>query len=185
MADIAWTGYALQMFTAEQREAATQGLPDPTGNLGGPIPVVPPTVSGGSSTGLPIRITGPGIPASGYDPNNPTDLNKLWELGWRFEAGRWIAPGSPGVPATPDQVLASSGGRAPGSLASVSVVSSIAGGSVLGVTVPGAPAVALPSWVGGRIGHVVRSGGTRPESGGQLRIVKGEGHKYPWTNVVK
>lgn len=180
MADIAWSAYALAMFTPEERAAAVAVVPnDP------PIQHVPqpPVVQGPVNTGLGLRITGPGIPVSGYDPNKPDEQAKLFVLGWRFEAGRWIAPGSPGVASTPDQVAAS-GGRPPG-LSSLTSVSSIAGGSVLGVTVPAAPAVMLPEWVGGRIGHVIRSGGTRPESGGVLRIIKGEGHKYAWTRVVR
>lgn len=185
MADVTWSAYALAMFTPEQRAAAMNVGGDQLteGGTGGrPITV-------GSSlnpvySGLPQIVTGPGIPASGLNPNNPSEAAQLYALGWTFQQGAWRAPASPGVAQTPTQVLASSGGRAPG-LSAVQSVSGIGGGSVLGSTVPAAPAVMLPSWVGGRIGHVVRSGGTRPESGGQPRIIKGEGHKYPWTNVVK
>lgn len=183
MADISWSAYALQMFTPEQRAAAVTAVPDPPRPITPPLPEPIPT-GGVMSVAGGVRITGPGIPATGYDPNKPSDLNALYALGWRFENGSWIAPGSPGVAASPDQVLAGGGARPPG-LASVQSASSIAGGSVLGNAVPAAPAVMLPTWVGGAIGHIIRSGGTRPESGGTLRVVKGEGHKYSWTRVVR
>lgn len=49
----------------------------------------------------------------------------------------------------------------------------IQGASVLGVTVPNAPPVLLPSFVGGRLGRVEIAGGMRPESGGTERVVIG------------
>lgn len=176
MADITWSAYALAMFTPEERAAAAAvtyvppetSKPLPVPPIGGQVGVV-------DSTNY--------SPIAGLDPNKPGDLQKIYAAGWRYEQGRWLN-GTNGVAATPDQVLAGNGGRPPG-LSSVSTVSSVAGGSVLGVSVPAAPAVMLPMWVGGAIGHVTRSGGTRPESGGTLRIIKGEGHKYSWTRVVR
>lgn len=182
MADIAWSAYALAMFTPEERAAAVNAVPeDPPARIIATPVVTQPNVT---STGLGLRITGPGIPASGYDPNKPSELQALYALGWRFEAGKWIAPGSTGQVATPDQVAQQTSSKGPG-LSSVTGVSTFGSGSVLGVSVPAAPAVMLPTWVGGAIGHIIRSGGTRPESGGMLRIIKGEGHKYAWTKIVR
>lgn len=187
MADVGWSAYALAMFTPEQLRAAAGGFENDSSGAVTYEPIDENTYyikPAAVNTGLGLRITGPGIPVGGYDPNVPAEDKKLRELGWRFEAGKWIAPGSLGTAATADGVAVSSGNKGVG-VSSVVSVSTIAGSSVLGVTVPGAPPVLLPRWVGGAIGHVVRSGGTRPESGGTLRIIKGEGHKYSWTRVVR
>lgn len=178
MADITWSAYALAMFTPEERAAAVAAtiVPEDTSRPlppGTPIPPVQATIGVNALS-----------PVPGLDPNTADGIAKLWALGWRYEGGVWIAAGSPGVVATPDEVARSNGGRAPG-LSSVTSASTFATGSVLGVQVPAAPPALLPSWVGGAVGHVVRSGGTRPESGGVLRIIKGEGHKYSWTRVVR
>lgn len=173
MADIAWSAYALAMFTPEQRAAAVNVLPDDP--VIRPVPIPPPGASAVQQTGLGIRITGPGIPPEGWDPNKPAEAAQIMALGWRFESGRWIAPGSLGTAATPDGILAGGGGGRVG-LSSVSQAISIAGGSVLGTTVPTAPPVLLPSFVGGRLGVVRIGGGMRPESGGTpKRVVMGPG----------
>lgn len=184
MADIAWSAYALAMFTPEERAAAMAAVPDP--GLPPVQPPLPPVIPVGGEMSVVggIRITGPGIPPEGYNPNDPKQITKLYELGWTFQNGKWFAPKAPGVPVTPTEALATTGGRAPG-LSSIVPLSAIAGGSVLGVTVPAAAPVLLPSWVGGRVGTVRRSGGTRPESGGTPQIVRGFGPREAWQRVVR
>lgn len=157
MADIAWTGYALAMFTPEQLARAAAGQPTFVPDEGVLRPIPPPATPAAASV-IQGRVT---IDGMSYDPNTPQQLAFILSRGWRYEGGRWIAPGSLGVAATPDQDPA----RPPG-LASIPSASSIAGASVLGTTVPYAPPVLLPTWVGGRVGVVRMGGGMRPESGG-------------------
>jgi len=162
MADIVWSAYALAMFTEEQRAAAAGAVdtyvpPDPPSR---PIPTPPPPA--------PNTIA---VIVDGLNPNIPAQLNELYRRGWRFENGRWfqLAPGAQGTSTIPpgDPV----GGRV--GYASVPSQAVIQGGSVLGYSVPVAPAVLLPSFVGGRLGRVEIAGGMRPESGGQERVIIG------------
>lgn len=167
MADISWSAYALAMFTPEQRAAAVNAVYEPPDDVQ-PIPPPPPPATSGN-IGFLVQVG-----SRLLNPNLPNELQLIHAAGWRYEGGRWIAPGSQGVAATPDQVAA--GGSRPPGLSSVAPVSFIPGGSVLGTTVPTAPAVLLPSFVGGRLGVVRIGGGMRPESGGTpRRVVMGPG----------
>lgn len=49
----------------------------------------------------------------------------------------------------------------------------VGGGAILGYTVPVAPPVLLPSFVGGNLGAVRLGEGMRPESGGTERVIFG------------
>lgn len=167
MADIAWSAYALAMFTPEQRAAAVNAVYEPPDDVTLIPPPLPPATSG--SLGFLVQVG-----SRLLNPNVPGELQEIHAAGWRYEGGRWIAPGSPGIAATPDQVVAGGGGRV--GLSSVAPQTVIPGGSVLGTTVPIAPAVLLPSFVGGRLGVVRIGGGMRPESGGTpRRVVMGPG----------
>lgn len=163
MADIAWTAYALAMFTPEQLAAAAAGrtwVPDD-----GSKPLPPP--------GLP-----PAPPL--YPPvgsQGSIDPDQMFADGFVYVGGKWVRPDS-------QEAKVASGGPKPTG-ASYASASSFGGGSVLGYSVPQAPAVLLPSFVGGRIGTVRRSGGLRPESGGTPRIVKGIGPRPRWLGVVR
>lgn len=182
VADITWSAYALAMFTPEERAAAVAAVYEPPEDIR-PIPPVVPS-AGQISSGLGIRITGPGIPASGYDPNKPSELKELHRLGWRFEAGRWIPPGALGLAADSDGAIAASGARPPG-VSSVISASTVQGASVLGSIVPFAPPVLLPSFVGGRVGVVRIGGGMRPESGGNPdRIRFGDPNLLPVVRMM-
>lgn len=167
MADITWSAYALAMFTPEQRAAAVNATYEPVDYVA-PIPPPPaPATAGG--LGFLVQVG-----SRLLNPNLPNELKEITAAGWRYEGGRWIAPGALGTAATPDQVLAQTGGRI--GLSSVAPVSFIPGGSVLGTQVPVAPSVLLPSFVGGRLGVVRIGGGMRPESGGTpRRVVMGPG----------
>lgn len=167
MADIAWSAYALAMFTPEQRAAAVNAVYEPVEDTRPIPPPAPPASAGG--LGFLVQVG-----SRLLNPNLPNELREIMAAGWRYEGGKWIAPGSLGTVATPDQVLAQTGGRI--GLSSVAPVSFIPGGSVLGTQVPVAPAVLLPSFVGGRLGTVRIGGGMRPESGGTpRRVVMGPG----------
>jgi len=162
MADIAWSAYALAMFTEEQRAAAVSAgstfIPDEPRR---PIPPPPPTPTG---------YVG-GFIVDGLNANIPEQAAELFRRGWRFENGVWtrLAPGAQGTATVPpgDPM----GGRI--GFASVASQAVIQGGSVLGYNVPVAPAVLLPSFVGGRLGRVEIAGGMRPQSGGQERVIIG------------
>lgn len=169
MADITWSAYALAMFTPQQRAAAVNAVYEPPEILQ-PLPPPPTPPQGGSTIGFLVQVGGRLL-----NPNIPGELQAIHAAGWRYEAGQWIAPGSPGRAATPDQVAAGGGVR-PSSLSSVSSASAVQGASVLGTTVPFAPPVLLPSFVGGRMGVIRIGGGMRPEAGGTpKRIVMGPG----------
>lgn len=155
MADISWSAYALAMFTPEQRAAAVAAAYEPP-DTSRPIPVPQPRLPVESSSSSPIP---------GLDPNNPADIRAIFAAGWRYEGGRWLN-GSLGVTANPDGMVNS--GRPAGAFFQVASV--IPGGSVLGYQVPTAPAVLLPSFVGGRLGRVSLGEGLRPESGGSERV---------------
>jgi len=163
MADIVWSAYALAMFSEEQRAAAVAAgqtfVPDEPRR---PIPPPPPAPTG---------YVG-GFIVDGLNANIPEQQAELFRRGWRFENGVWtrLAPGAQGTAVVPpgDPV----GGRI-GSASVVSTQAVIQGASVLGHTVPVAPAVLLPSFVGGRLGRVEIAGGMRPESGGQERVIIG------------
>lgn len=168
MADIAWSAYALAMFTPEQRAAAVSATYEPPDDVT-PIPPPPPPANFGGGLGFLVQV-GTRL----LDPNKPNELQAIMAAGYRYESGRWIGPGAAGVAATADQAAASGGTRV--GLSSVAPVSFIPGGSVLGTQVPLAPAVLLPSFVGGRTGEIRMAGGMRPASGGTpKRIVMGPG----------
>lgn len=167
MADVTWSAYALAMFTLEQRAAAVAATYEPVEEVRPIWPVTP------VGAGLPAEVF-PGSPILSLNPNDARDLAELFRLGWRYEGGRWIAAGAPGTVATPDQVLTQTGSRV--GLSSVAPVSFVPGASVLGTIVPIAPAVLLPSFVGGRLGDIRMGGGMRPQHGGTpKRIVMGPG----------
>jgi len=154
VADITWSAYALAMFTPEERAAAAAVTYEPPDNS---TPIPP----GGPR--LPVESSG-SSPIPGLNPNNPADLQRIMAAGWRYDGGRWLN-GSLGVLANPDGVSA---GRPSGAFFQTAAV--IPGGSVLGYTVPTAPAVLLPSFVGGRLGALRMGEGLRPESGGTDRV---------------
>jgi len=162
MADIAWSAYALAMFTEEQRAAAAGAvstfIPDEPRR---PIAPPPPTPTG---------YVG-GFIVDGLNANIPSEAAEIFRRGWRFEGGRWIAPGNTGSAVVPPGDPGSTMGRV--GMATVTSTAVIPGGSVLGVTVPTAPPVLLPSFVGGRLGRVEIAGGMRPESGGTERVIIG------------
>lgn len=149
----------MAMFTEEQRAAAVAAVYEPPEIL---RPIPPPAGPAAPSLAASALIQ---VGGRLLDPNKPGEQAEIFAAGWRFEAGRWIAPGSLGQVATPDQA-ARVGASRPSSISSVPSASSVQGGSVLGTTVPVAPPVLLPSFVGGRIGVVRIGGGMRPESGG-------------------
>lgn len=162
MADITWSAYALAMFTEEQRNAAAGAgtyVPDePRRPIPPPLPAAPSLAQGAIVDGL--------------NANIPSELAQLMARGWRYENGSWtkIPVGYPGTAVVPP------GDPAPGGrvgMATVFTQAVIQGASVLGVTVPNAPPVLLPSFVGGRLGRVEIAGGMRPESGGQERVIIG------------
>lgn len=167
MADIAWSAYALAMFTPEQRAAAVQAIPEDPPGLPPKPPVLPVTPPVGTQLGLRVGFDLAAMMArTGLNPNVASDLQQLTAAGWHFEGGLWFNGGlsASGVQGgTPNSVPA-------GPVAFVSAAA-IPSGSVLGYTVPVAPAVLLPSWVGGRLGVVTMGAGMRPESGGQERVV--------------
>lgn len=178
MADIAWSAYALAMFSAEQRAAAAgavdtyvpdeedEVLPPPTNAYNG-LQVV-----GGRSTAELQAQTG-------LNPNVPADLAVLTEQGWMFLGGQWVkGAGASTAGGAGNYHAGSASFQTSASLASAS------SGTVLGYNVPAAAPVLLPSFVGGRIGVVRRSGGLRPASGGRPRIIKTNGPQYRWNRVV-
>lgn len=163
MADISWSAYAIAMFTPEQRAAAAGAaatfVPDePRRPIPPPLPAAPSLAQGAIVDGL--------------DANDPAQLAQILAKGWIYEAGQWrkIPAGTIGTAVTPpgDPPV---GGRV--GMATVSTASVIQGASVLGSIVPYAPAVLLPSFVGGRLGRIEIAGGMRPESGGTERVIIG------------
>lgn len=159
MADIAWTAYALAMFSDEQRQAAIEGrsfVPDEPRRPLPPPPAPPPTGYVG------------GFIVDGLNANDPAQAAELYSRGWRFENGRWtkLQVGDLGRVVDPDGL-----GRV--GLSAVQSAAVIGGGSVLGYSVPVAPPVLLPSFIGGRLGRVEIAGGMRPESGGTERVIIG------------
>jgi len=137
MADISWSAYALAMFTPEQRAAAVQAIPEDPPGLPPKPPVVPVTPPVGTQLGLKVGFDLPAMMArTGLNPNVPAELAQLTAAGWHFEGGLWFNGGlsASGVQGgTPNAVPA-------GPVAFVSATA-IPSGSVLGYTVPVAPAV--------------------------------------------
>lgn len=159
MADITWSAYGLAMFTPEQRAEAA-GLPYvPADNE--PVIIRPPT--------NPVIQTTTGTRIEGLDPNIPAEQLEIFRRGWRFIGGTWIKNPILGAVVNPEANSNSPAGGRVG-MASYTPQVFIPGGSVLGNTVPLAPAVLLPSFVGGRVGRVSLGGGLRPESGGGERV---------------
>lgn len=165
MADIAWSAYALAMFTPEERAAAAAVVP-PGDFLKPPVGPIP--------VGLPPAA--PLLPPAGA--LGRVDPDQMWADGFIYWNGQWVKGNA-------DMSAPIAGGAPKPTAASFTSASSFGGGSVLGVQVPSAPAVLLPSFVGGRVGTVRRSGGLRPESGGGPRIVKGIGPRPRWLGVVR
>lgn len=150
------------MFTEEERAAAAGVAFVPDEQPSRPIP-----------PGLPAAPSlAQGAIVDGLDANDPRQQAELFARGWRFEAGTWrkIPVGSVGTAVVPPGDPAPSGRVGMATVFSQSVIQ---GASVLGVTVPNAPPVLLPSFVGGRLGRVEIAGGMRPESGGQERVIIG------------
>lgn len=171
MADISWSAYALAMFTPEQRAAAVMAIPEDPPGLPPKPPTPPVTPTVGTQLGLKVGFDTPAMMArTGLDPNTSAGLAQLTAAGWFFEGGLWmngsLSSSTPGVLGSPG-----SGSSSMASPVAYVSGSAIASGSVLGFSVPAAPAVLLPSWVGGRLGVVVMGAGMRPESGGQERVV--------------
>lgn len=159
MADITWSAYGLAMFTPEQRAAAA-GVPFvPADNE--PLIIRPPANPVVQSVG------GPRV--EGLNPNIPTELAEIHRRGWRFIGGTWLKNPILGAVVDPEANSNSPAGGRVG-MASFTPQVFIPGGSVLGNTVPLAPAVLLPSFVGGRTGRVSLGEGLRPASGGEERV---------------
>lgn len=93
--------------------------------------------------------------------------------GFTWVVGRgWIRAGQ----LTTADVMVAGVSSTSGATQTVQSAAVVGGGSVLGFTVPNAPAVLLPSFVGGNLGVIRMGGGMRPESGGTpVRIVMGPG----------
>lgn len=181
MADIAWSAYALAMFTPEQRAAAIAGgstfVPDEQDE------VLPPVTNTLTTNGLQViggRSTSQLMAETGLNPNNPADAAVLGEQGWTYVGGQWIKQGG----ASTSGGAGSAGTYHAGSASFATSASQSSSGTVLGYIVPAAAPVLLPSFVGGRIGVVRRSGGLRPASGGRPRIIKTNGPQYAWNRVV-
>lgn len=167
------------MFTPEQRAAAAAVAYVPTD----PPVVVPPGPPAGGSSGSsgPVYVglsTADLMRSTGLDPNT-ADIGVLFEQGWTFADGQWFKRGGA---STSGGAGSAAGGAPRPSAASYTSAAVYGGGSVLGYTVPIAPPVLLPLWVGGRVGKVREPGGYRPESGG-TPIVRGFGKREPWMRV--
>lgn len=180
MADISWSAYALAMFTPEQRAAAAGVVPDQPPVL--PMPPVPPPAGG--VIGAPIIYVGLTTSSlrnsTGLDPNDPNDLAVLSEQGWTFSGGEWFKRGG----ASTSGGAGTGGAGSPRPTAASFVSASIyGGGSVLGYSVPIAPPVLLPNWIGGRIGVIREPGGYRPESGGTPLFQEPIGRVENWMRV--
>lgn len=158
MADIAWSAYALAMFTPAERAAAASATYVPDEPRRPLPPVLPPSP--------------PLLPQS----LGTIDPQQMFDDGFIYVAGQWVRPGSPEATVT--------GGSPRPTAAAFQSASTFGGGSVLGTQVPVAPPVLLPSFVGGRVGVVRQSGGLRPESGGTPRVVMLK-QSLPWCRVVK
>lgn len=184
MADIAWSAYALAMFSPEQRAAAAnvRYVPDDP-----PVVLPPPGDGVGPGPGTTIIRIGLSTAhlrdSTGLDPNNAADLAVLTEQGWQFQNGQWFKVGGSSTSGGAGTSVVSGGPKPTGAYAMSGAI--YGGGSVLGYAVPVAPAVLLPSFVGGRIGVIRHAGGLRPESGGGRRIVKTVGQPHPWTRIVR
>lgn len=151
MAQVTWTASALGSFSPEELECAqrggswdraTQTCTPPGAGLTQPVIVVPPPGSSTTNTGA-------------------VDPQQMFDDGFVYINGKWVKGDSAEALAYMNQ---QSGGRA--GMSSVQPATVIPGGSVLGYEVPAAPAVLLPSFVGGRLGEIRLGGGMRPASGG-------------------
>lgn len=101
------------------------------------------------------------------------DPDQMFADGFVYVNGHWIRWDSPEARGAGQTSLPSGGAPRPSSASTLSIISS---GSVLGFEVPAAPAVALPSFVGGNLGTVRIGGGMRASAGGTpKRIVIGPG----------
>lgn len=115
----------------------------------------------------------PVVPGPSTSNTGTIDPQQMFDDGFVYINGKWVR--SMGAAA---DALAASAGRPPG-MSSVLPVQSIQGGSVLGTQVPVAPAVLLPSFVGGRVGTVTFGKGMRPQSGGGERVRFGQSSGLP------
>lgn len=112
---------------------------------------------------------GPSLPLApvlGASVLGTVDPQQMFDDGFVYVNFQWVKADSPEAIAhiaSTSPAAAGGGGVRPGSL---SVLSVITPGSVLGYPVPSAPAVLLPSFVGGRLGEIREPGGMRPVSGG-------------------
>lgn len=178
MADITWSAYALAMFTPEQRAAAA-GVYEPPPGM--PLPPVPPPAGGVVAPAiLYVGLSTASLKSStGLDPNDPADQAVLAEQGWTYQGGEWFKRGGASTSAGSGVV----GGSPRPTAASFQSAAIFGGGSVLGYSVPVAPPVLLPQWVGGRIGVMRQPGGYRPESGGTPLFQKGIGKRENWMRV--
>jgi len=153
VAQITWTGQAIAQFSPEELECASRGgmwdRQTQTCTFAQPL---------GASTGIPI-VRAPVVNTGTVDPD------QMFADGFVYWNGEWVRWDDPRVLAA----TSSSTPRPPG-MSSVLPQQVIQGASVLGTTVPVAPAVLLPSFVGGRLGTVEMGAGMRPESGGRERV---------------
>lgn len=167
MADIAWSAYALAMFTPEERAAAA-GVVPPDDFLKPPVGPIP-------------QPLGPSAPLGA---KGTVDADQMFADGFVYIGGKWVR--SQGL--TKDQASAALAGSSvvgPPKPTGATFTSGaiFGGGSVLGQQVPVAPPVLLPNWVGGRIGVIREPGGYRPESGGTPLFPKPLGKVENWMKV--
>jgi hypothetical protein len=167
IADITWSNVGLQ-FSEAERAAAVAGTTLPPGDQYINLPIIPPVVP---------------ILSDGYNTGR-VDPDQMFADGFQYVGGRWVRNAD--VPAALESQRIAAGGGGAGRPATATIQSTqTVGGTVLGTQVPTAPPNILPSWVGGRLGVVRRSGGMRPESGGTPRIVKGIGPRPRWLQVFR
>lgn len=162
MANVSWTGAGAANRSPEELDCAIAGgtwdniakrCILPFAPIEPVIPVNPP-IGGGS-----VQQTG------------TIDPDQMFADGFVYINGRWVLADSRDAIDYANQQ--SGTGRPPG-MSSVMPMSFVQGGSVLGVQVPVAPAVLLPSYVDGRIGRLELASGLRPESGGTERWIMGD-----------
>lgn len=161
MAQITWSVFAAQNFTPEQLECASRGGSwdriAQSCSFAQPLPPADPLLPRVSTTGT-------------------IDPDQMFADGFVYVNGKWVRWDSAEARGLSTPTSVAGGGR-PGSASVLTVMSS---GSVLGYDVPAAAAVALPSFVGGRLGTVRIGGGMRPASGGTpKRVVMGPANILP------
>lgn len=152
MADITWSVFANQTFSPEQLDCAARGgswdRVSQQCNVAPGLPISPPLVPPTSNLGT-------------------IDPQQMFDDGFVYINGQWVLADSPTA------ITYATNPVGPGAPRLISIVPQ--GTTVLGFLVPVAPAVALPSFVGGRMGTVALGQGMRPQSGGTARVRFGVG----------